>query len=176
MKIYTVERMDKYDYDFSVEITKHGCFTDKEKALQKAKQVYESTCGEYEDEMARYSDKDEYPDVDAGGLNIEEDPEYGYYGISFGYDEHYEFHGVAVEEWELEDEQDKINDEEWFGQVRWCDEDLENALEVQGYSVTKKNIEKLRALCNNHWFTDYMIEAGWNYMYGNIGNGDGWDE
>lgn len=65
---------------------------------------------------------------------------------------------------------------EWFGQVRWCDEDLENALEVQGYSVTENNIEKLRALCNNHWFTDYMIEAGWNYMYDNVGLGDGWDE
>lgn len=176
MKIYTVERMDKYDYDFSVEITKHGCFTDKEKALQKAKQAYESMCGEYEDEMARYSDKDEYPDVDAGGLNIEEDPEYGYYGISFGYDEHYEFHSVAVEEWELDDEQHKINDEEWFGQVRWCEDDLKNALEVQGYAVTENNIAKLYGLCQHHSFTDCMIEAGWEHMYNNIGYGDGWDE
>lgn len=176
MKIYTVERMDKYDYDFSVELKKCGCYVDKEKALQRAKQVYEGMCGEYEDEMKEYSDEDEYPEVCDGALEVEEDPEDGYYFIGFGFEEDHECHSVAVEEWELEDEQDKINDEEWFGQVRWCDEDLENALEVQGYPVTENNIEKLRASCNNHWFTDYMIEAGWNYMYGNIGKGDGWDE
>ena len=69
-----------------------------------------------------------------------------------------------------------MSKEEWFGQVRWCDEDLKNALEVQGYPVTENNIEKLRALCSHHWFTDYMIEAGWDYMYNNIGLGDGWDK
>ena len=176
MKIYTVERVDKYDYDFSVESRKGGCYADKEKALQKAKQVYESMCGEYEDEMKEYSDKDEYEDEDDGALYVEEDSENGYYEISFGYEEDHECHSVAVEEWELEDEQDKINDDEWFGQVRWCDEDLENALEVQGYPVTENNIEKLRAWCNTHGFTDDMIEAGWKYMYNTIGLGDGWDE
>lgn len=65
---------------------------------------------------------------------------------------------------------------EYFGEVKWSREDLENALEVQGYPVTENNIEKLYSLCNSHWFTDYMIETGWQYMYDNIGNGDGWDE
>ena len=66
--------------------------------------------------------------------------------------------------------------EEWFGQVRWCEEDLKNALECCDYPVTENNIAKLYALCDKHWFTDCMIEAGWQYMYENIGYGDGWDE
>lgn len=59
MKIYTVERLDKFDYDFSVELKKCGCFYDKKNALQKAKEVYESMCGEYEDGMARYADEED---------------------------------------------------------------------------------------------------------------------
>ena len=176
MKIYTVEGMNKYNYDFSVEISKHGCFTNKEKAIQKAKQVYESMCGEYEDEMLKYSDEDCYEDEASGKLYVEEDAENGYYCIAFGFEEDYECHSVAVEEWELEDEQNKINDNEWFGQVRWCDDDLKVALEDQGYPVTENNIAKLYALCDKHWFTDQMIEAGWEYINAQIGYGDGWDE
>lgn len=69
-----------------------------------------------------------------------------------------------------------MDKKEWFGKVRWCEEDLANALEVQGYPVTENNIAKLRAMCEHHFFTDCMIEAGWEYMYSNIGYGDGWDE
>ena len=103
MKIYTVERMDKYDYDFSVEIKKYGAFRDRKKALKRAKEIYERMCGEYEDKMLRYSDKDVYSDEYNGSLYVEEDPEYGYYEISFGCDGPYECHSVAVEEWEMED-------------------------------------------------------------------------
>ena len=90
-----------------------------------------------------------------------------------------------VKEIEAEDEEcDGIcltvtleNDEDdWFGEVRWCEEDLRNALEVQGYPVTENNIAKLYAMCNHHHFTDCMIERGWDYMYALIGEGDGWDE
>ena len=176
MKIYTIERMDKYDYDFSVEISKHGCFTNKEEAVQKAKLVYENMCGTYEDEMVKYSDEDCYEDVASGKLYVEEDAENGYYCIAFGLEEDYECHSVAVEEWELEDEQDKINDDEWFGQVRWCDEDLVEALDDNGYPATEKNVSKLRRKCDSHWFTDHMIEAGWDYINAQVGYGDGWDE
>ncbi len=55
--------------------------------------------------------------------------------------------------------------EEWFGVVRWCEADLVNALELHDYPVTKENIAKLYEKCNSHWFTDYMIEAGWKYIY-----------
>lgn len=95
MKIYTVERMDKYDYDFSVQLMKGGCYIDRNKAIERAKEIYESMCAEYEDEMKRYSD--------VGALYVEEDDEFGYYQIQFGFDEDHEFHCVTVEEWEMEE-------------------------------------------------------------------------
>ena len=67
------------------------------------------------------------------------------------------------------------NINEFFGEVKWHKDDLKNALEVQGYPVTDNNVEKLYEICNSHWFTDYMIEMGWEYMYNNIGHGSGWD-
>ena len=103
MKIYTVERMDKYDYDFSVEIKKYGAFRDRKKAIKKAKEVFNSMCGEYEDDMERYSDKDIYIDEDEGALHVSKDAVFGYYKISFGAEESYECHSVAVEEWEMEE-------------------------------------------------------------------------
>ena len=66
--------------------------------------------------------------------------------------------------------------EERFGKVRWCEEDLKAALEEQGYPVTENNIKKLRTLCDNHWFVDHMIEAGWEYINSNVGYGEGWDK
>ena len=71
---------------------------------------------------------------------------------------------------------ENINHTEWFGMVRWCESDIEEALRYQGYPVTENNIAKLYNLLNSHWFTDHMIEAGWEYMYDQIGYGDGWDE
>ena len=57
---------------------------------------------------------------------------------------------------------------EWFGIVRWCDEDIESALEDQGFEPTEENVAKLHNLVDNHWFEDMMIEAGWNYIYEQI--------
>ena len=101
MKVYTVQRQDKFDYDFSVELRKCGCYINRDKAIARAKQIYERICGEYEDEMLHYSDKDEY-DEDSGALSVEEDTENGYYRISFGFEENYEVHSVAVDEWEVQ--------------------------------------------------------------------------
>lgn len=83
-----------------------------------------------------------------------------------------EYDGELVEVWKPI----KKDVDEWFGVVRWCDDDIKNALEVQGYPVTENNIAKLRSICEHHSFTDYMIEQGWEYMYDSISNGDGWDE
>jgi hypothetical protein len=85
-------------------------------------------------------------------------------------DETYEEMGIQLLLVELED------DDEWFGKVRWCEEDLEEALKEQGYPVTENNVSKLRSLCEHHFFTDCMIERGWDYIYDQIGEGDGWDE
>lgn len=103
MKIYTVQRLDKYDYDFSHLLIKYGCYSNKANALERARQVYEGICAEYENEMERYADADSYPEVCDGALYIEEDDEFGYYEIQFGFEEDHEFHSVAVEEWEMED-------------------------------------------------------------------------
>lgn len=103
MNIYTVEGLHKFDYDLSVSLTKHGCYTDKAKALQQAHNVYESMCAEYEDEMRRHADPECFEDEASGALHVEEDKENGYYCIAFGANDDYECHSVAVETWELEE-------------------------------------------------------------------------
>lgn len=65
---------------------------------------------------------------------------------------------------------------EWFGIVRWCRDDLVSALIDKGYPLTENNISKLYEICNHHWFSDHMIEAGWDFINCNIGYGDGWDQ
>lgn len=101
MNIYTVQRQDKFDYDFSVTLLNLGYYTDKAKAIERAKKEYESMQGEYEDEMLKYSDKDMYdPDeYGSGSLYVEADDEDGFYYIGFGADEHFESHCTWVEVW-----------------------------------------------------------------------------
>ena len=93
--------MDKYDYDFSVLITKCGCYTDRNKALAKAHEEYTAMCAEYDKEMREYFDEDGGYDIDDGNTYVEADDKDGYYRIAFGHEEHYESHSVYVEEWEL---------------------------------------------------------------------------
>lgn len=63
-----------------------------------------------------------------------------------------------------------------FGEISWHKEDLVNALEVNGYPATESNIAKLRSICEDGDFIACMIEAGWQYMYNNIDNNEGWEE
>ena len=65
---------------------------------------------------------------------------------------------------------EKEKQSEWFGQVRWHNDDLASALKDKGISATEKNIVKLRSLLDNHWFTDHMISAGWDYINNCIDN------
>lgn len=67
------------------------------------------------------------------------------------------------------------SEEGWFGYVRWNIDDLKVALEDKGYPDTEENISKLYDLCSNHYFTDYMIAAGWDYIYGQIGANKCWE-
>lgn len=64
---------------------------------------------------------------------------------------------------------------EWFGIVRWCDNDIKNALETQGIAVTENNVDKLKSLCLHHSFTDEMIERGWEHIYDEIA-ANSWEE
>ena len=57
------------------------------------------------------------------------------------------------------------NKNEWFGIVRWCDDDIANAIETQGYEPTEENIAKVRNAVDTHHFVDWMIENGWEYIY-----------
>lgn len=63
----------------------------------------------------------------------------------------------------------------WFGYVRWNIDDLKVALEDKGIPATEENISRLYDLCSNHFFTDYMIAAGWDYIYGKIETNEGWE-
>lgn len=105
MRIYTVERTDKVDYDITFEQRKLGCFLDKNKALQCAKEGFERVKKIYAKDMEKYSDAKLYPpdDWDSGALWVEEDYDTGYYCISYGADENYESHQVCVEEWTVEE-------------------------------------------------------------------------
>ena len=67
----------------------------------------------------------------------------------------------------------KKDDIEFFGIVRWCEEDIEDALSRFGYNPTPEMVAIIRNCCNHHFFTDYMIEAGWHMIEGYISeNGD----
>lgn len=55
--------------------------------------------------------------------------------------------------------------DEAFGRVEWVDEDIRNALEVGDYPVTDENVSIIRSKLSKHWFTDAMIECGWEYIH-----------
>lgn len=61
---------------------------------------------------------------------------------------------------------------EYFGKVRWCDEDLAGALEERGIPSTERNINMLREQCERHDFTDFMVSAGWDFINSAIGTLD----
>ena len=57
------------------------------------------------------------------------------------------------------------NRSEYFADIAWCDEDIESALEMEEKEVTEENVAKIRKALDNHFFTDWLIEQGWNYIY-----------
>ena len=171
MKVYTVYRQDKFDYDCSVSLVKLGCSLNKEKAIKIAKQEYEVMQGEYEDQMSKYSDTDVYDpnEYDSGALFTEEDD--GVYFISFGADEDYESHTVWVDEWDLEGEIDS----DAYSTYRKCKrelliEDLKSKAIEMGIGLEDKDIEAIadraeRTLDNNeglwesYWMSlEYALE------------------
>lgn len=103
MKVYTVQRQDKYDYDFSVLTINCGCFTSHEQAKQCAKRKYNDLCKECENEIAEFSNEAYYEEPADGLLEVEKDDEHGFYAISFGCEEDHESHIVWVDEWEVKE-------------------------------------------------------------------------
>ena len=60
---------------------------------------------------------------------------------------------------------DEPDDEpEWFGVVRWRDEDISDELEDIGYPCTPDAVALVKRDLMTHWFTDHMIDAGYDYI------------
>lgn len=57
------------------------------------------------------------------------------------------------------------DDSRYFGAVRWCVEDVENALEVCEVKATDEAIKAVVQFCKSEHFTERMIERGWDEMY-----------
>ncbi len=57
------------------------------------------------------------------------------------------------------------NNNNYFGVVRWCIEDVEDAIEVQGFKPTEENVKTVMAELNETALTAVMIQAGWEYLY-----------
>ena len=57
------------------------------------------------------------------------------------------------------------DDTEWFGKVRWCDEDISVALQDDGIDATKGNINEVRRRLGRHSFEDLLIERGWDCIH-----------
>ena len=159
MKIYTIERLDKFDYDFSIELKKFGCFYDKEKATRKAKEVFEAMCDECKDDMAKYANEE---DEASGKTRIEEDAENGYYLVAFGFEEYYECHSIAVEEYEIEDELSYWEKRKLYDELRedYLIEDIKCELEgMEDYTATNEDLKSIahkaqKALDNNDYYWD----------------------
>ena len=102
MKIYTVKGMHRIDYDFTIAFFKLGCFTNKDNALQRAKEAFEKAKAEdYAEDIARYSNEEECNEDEL--VKFYEDEEKGYYRLSFGVEEDYEAYRISVDEWTVED-------------------------------------------------------------------------
>lgn len=116
MKIYTVTKMSKIDYDFSVTTTTHGAFLNFDNAVKRLKEVVEKFKKSIKNDIEKYSNIDIYPDEENGlyteDEEIDEKFNDGYWECHFGCQEHYEFHCIAIDEYEIEDadESDEINE------------------------------------------------------------------
>ena len=56
-------------------------------------------------------------------------------------------------------------EDEYFGVVRWCREDLIEALELCCIEPTEEAVTALYNKVNTHWFTELMTEHGWSFIF-----------
>ena len=100
MEIYIVQEFSREDYDFSTDIEHHGAYVNKDKAIEKAKEVFAKLKHKYTDEIDQYTPKcdeedDEYFDEE-GEVEFYIEDDKGFYAFSFGSEEDYELHEVKV--------------------------------------------------------------------------------
>lgn len=107
MEIYIVQEFSRADYDFSTDIEYHGAYVDKDNAIKASKEVFEKLKHQYEDEIAKYTRKDDenYDNDDEdydeafyeeGEVEFYAEEDRGFYAFSFGSEEDYELHEVKV--------------------------------------------------------------------------------
>lgn len=61
-------------------------------------------------------------------------------------------------------------DRNYFAETYWDESDIENALDVQGFGATEKNVSKLFEHLDEVALVDAMVDAGWSYIYSVIWN------
>lgn len=54
---------------------------------------------------------------------------------------------------------------EWFGIVRWHEDDIRAALIDNGYIPDRESIDLIRLKMENHGFTELQIAAGWDMIH-----------
>ena len=59
---------------------------------------------------------------------------------------------------------------EWFGIVRWCEDDIRAALVDKGFEDDEEAVDLIRFHMENGGFTGCQIEAGWDYINAIIWN------
>lgn len=105
MEIYIVQEFSREDYDFSTDVKTYGAYTDRSRAVERAKEAFESLRKLYADEIDQYTpkedvdDDDNFEDFDEDGeVEFYVNDEKGFYSFSFGSEENYELHEVQVVE------------------------------------------------------------------------------
>lgn len=73
-------------------------------------------------------------------------------------------HPIVLDSYEPEPEED------WFGKVRWCNDDIVAALQDKHIEPTEENVSRVRTQLGHHAFTDTQIEHGWEFIYYTIDN------
>ena len=142
MKIYLVQEFSRADYDFSTDIKHHGLYVNRCEAITKAKQVFENLKCEYEDEIDKYTyreDSDDYFDED-GEVEFEIDESKGLYEFHFGSEEDFELFSVTVEEIEFGNEAGSV----YRKYKREClIEDIKSKAEEMEIDLSDSDIEKI---------------------------------
>ena len=55
-------------------------------------------------------------------------------------------------------------EEDWFGIVRWHEDDIRAALMEHGFEPTEEAISLIRLKMENHCFTELQIACGWDMI------------
>lgn len=57
---------------------------------------------------------------------------------------------------------------DYFGEVKWNEDDLRDALETLGYEVTDERVALLKSFCQTRLFKECMIAHGLGMIYQKI--------